>query len=125
VHVGASTEDMKMVTPLRKGSVFEAGKVTLMWEGSLCEGKNWMEALVRCAEGSKDLNLLPLTVNSPARMKPEKASLMAVSRFAASIEVSGREAVTSLRRTSRVMGATAFLVIQWRQREDRRLCAAT
>jgi len=62
VHVPGELE-MVTAMPFLKGSILEDGIVSMMWDGQMIEGTNWMQLLMMWTLGLKAL--LGCTVNLP------------------------------------------------------------
>ena len=65
---------MVMVTPLRKGSVFDAGMESSIYAGDKAFGINLRQLFERWIAGLKCADFV---VNSPHRKRPEKARQLA------------------------------------------------
>lgn len=63
---------MVIATPLRKGSVFEAGRVRMIWVVSLKDGRNYADLHKRCIPGLNTV-LVVFEVNSLQRSRPAYA----------------------------------------------------
>src|SRR5882672_4073560 len=85
---------MAMDTPFLKGSVFEEGKVRIIWDGDNIEGTNSTQLLVRLMLGSKDWPVN--TVNSLHLRNPTNAVVVEASKLSLS-EREEWEAASSMR----------------------------
>ncbi len=93
-------------TPLRKGSVLDAGRERTRWVGAEKSGRNCTDPRVMWVLGSNEEAFS--MVNSPQRKKPAKASVIAARKL--TLLRSSEEFASQRRRSkSMVMGSFGFL----------------
>ena len=114
---------MRIDTPLRKGSVFDAGRSRRTCVGFSREGTKVTDSLVRLTAG---LNAsLSLSVNSPQRRKPAHATFVAASNEASKMHDLFPATDASFWRTSRVIGCLGTLSFSPKKRLIPRIARCT